>query len=508
MLLTRPISHPERIQSMKSASRITLLLMMACAVPAPHFAVQSPSSDASAYTVTISLTDPPAAEVRADVTIRDGRLYMIGGAVDHLARGWGDFVRDLRVTGADGESLRVEEHGDDRYKAQWRVGDGYQGRARLTYRVDLSFAKTKWPAGNEQAAYFDGKALFAASRVLFVVSTGDAPAEVRFEIPPGAKLATPWDEVPGRHAFRTSGPDLLNNSLVVGAFGGLEAREGNFQFTVALLGEANEARPVVAGALSKFARAYGALFPDTPPSTYLMTIFFADAEDGEAYNRSAAFTTQPRLGEENLILWGNTLGHELFHYWCGQQIQGEVYEESQWFQEGFTEYYSNLALVRERILPERLFVWKAENNLGKYLYFRSAPQFSKVSIRDAGKMKTTHRFGVYDGGWAVAFALDLAIRERTAGRRSLDDFMRRMYQKFGLTGIRFKYADVVATASEVAGADLSDFFKRYVEGVETLPIASLLKKVGYGSSGQDYAAELYLYPLEPTPLKSEWLRLR
>jgi predicted metalloprotease with PDZ domain len=461
----------------------------------------------SVYNLKISLSDPPSAEIQADVAVNNGRLLMIGGSVDHLPRGWAAFVRNLKITDEAGNPLALEEFSDERYKTQWRVGNQFQGRARLTYRVDLSFSKTKWGAGNEQAAFYDGKALFAATRVFFIVPDANASAEVRLSLPAGAKLAVPWKPSANNRGFETSGNDLLNNTLVVGDFGGFHAREGNFEFTVALLGKAREAEPLISKTLSKYARMYGEIFDATPSSVYLMTLFYADAEDGESYNQSAAFTTPPPLTEENLIMWGNTLGHELFHYWCGGQINGEVYSESQWFQEGFTEYYANLAMMRERIMPERFFIWKAENILGKYLYFRAAPQFAQISIKNAGEKKTTYRFGVYDGGWAIAFALDMAIREKTAGRKSLDDFMRRMYQKFGLTGIKYKYTDLIAAAGEVAESDMSDFFKRYVEGTETLPIAALLEKAGYGSASQDYANELYIFPLKPTPLKTAWLKL-
>jgi predicted metalloprotease with PDZ domain len=460
------------------------------------------------YNLKILLSDPPRAEVQADLTVRDGRLLMIGGAVNHLPRGWAAFVQDIKIADEKGNPLKLEEFSDEKYKTQWRVGNGFQGRARLSYRVDLSFAKTKWDAGNEQAAFYDGRALFAASRVFFIVPDVKADSEVRFDIPADAKLAVPWKPLADKKSFEMSGEDLLYNTLVVGDFGGFRAREGNFEFTVALLGKAREAEPLVSKALSKYSRMYNEIFSETPPVSYLMTLFYADAEDGESYNQSAAFTSPPPMTEENMIMWGNTLGHELFHHWCGGQISGEIYSESQWFQEGFTEYYANLAMMREQLMPERFFIWKAENILGKYIYFRTAPQFAEVSIKNAGEKKTTYRFGVYDGGWAIAFALDVTIREKTAGRKNLDDFMRRMYQKFGLTKTKYKYADLVATASETAESDLSDFFKRYVEGTETLPVASLLEKVGYGSAVQYYANEMYIFPLKPTPLKTSWLRLK
>src|SRR5262249_1978261 len=161
------------------------------------------------------------------------------------------------------------------------------------------------------------------------------------------------------------------------------------------------------------------------------------------------------LVERDIILWGNTQGHELFHFWCGQQISGAQSDQSQWFQEGFTEYYANLALIRGHMISEDLFVKKMENMLGKYLYFRAVPQFANVWIRDSGTRKTTYRFGVYNGGWAVAFGLEMTIRKATGGRKTLDDFMRAMFDRFGSTHQKFSYEEMIATASEVAGTDLS-----------------------------------------------------
>lgn len=482
----------------------TLSLLVTVCISAQ--AKPSSSNAASDYRVTVSLDNSPTAEVTADLNVVDGRLLMIGGSVDHLPRGWATFIRRIKVTTGDGASLPLEEFSDDKYKAQWRVGNNFNGRAHLSYQVDLSFSQTKWAAGNEQAAFYDGKALFAASRVLFIVSDREAPATVTFNKRAAAKISTPWKKLATKDSFSTTGASLLDNTLVIGEFGGKQMRFGGFEFEIALLGDVKRSGVLISNTLEKFAGMFSRIFAETPPSRYLITLFYADAEDGEAYNQSAAFTTKPPLSDENLIIWGVTLGHELFHFWCGHQIRGANYEESQWFQEGFTEYYSNLAMVREGILPERFFIWKAENILGKYLYFRNAPQFAKISLKDSGQRKTTYRFGVYDGGWAAAFALDITIREKTFGRKSLDDFMRLMYRKYGLTDTPFKYADIVAAAGETVGEDMSDFFKRYVEGVETLPIFALLKKVGYDSAGEDFASELYIYPDKPTALKIQWLK--
>ena len=83
--------------------------------------------------------------------------------------------------------------------------------------------------------------------------------------------------------------------------------------------------------------------------------------------------------------------------------------------------------------------------------------------------------------------LDLLIRGKTSGKASLDDVMRRMYEEFYLQspkatyylrGRGYKNDDLLRVSSEVAGTDLSDFFKRYVRSTEVLPYDEAFGYVG------------------------------
>jgi predicted metalloprotease with PDZ domain len=80
-----------------------------------------------------------------------------------------------------------------------------------------------------------------------------------------------------------------------------------------------------------------------------------------------------------------------------------------------------------------------------------------------------------------------------------------MYDEFGLTHKRFAYQELVGTAGKVAGVDLSDFFRHYVAGTNTLPITDWLKELGYDVLLQDYADEMYIRSVVATPLRKEWL---
>ena len=83
--------------------------------------------------------------------------------------------------------------------------------------------------------------------------------------------------------------------------------------------------------------------------------------------------------------------------------------------------------------------------------------------------------------------LDLWVRGRTGGKRSLDDVMRAMYEEFYLKsqnnsyylrGRGYQPEDLQRVASQVAGMNLGDFFDRYVRRTEPLPYDEALGYAG------------------------------
>lgn len=78
-----------------------------------------------------------------------------------------------------------------RHHLAW-VGAKAACDVELTYRVDFSFGRKKWPAGNEQVALLIDRSIYTTGLPLFVLGAGERPAVVRFEIPDQWQVSTPW----------------------------------------------------------------------------------------------------------------------------------------------------------------------------------------------------------------------------------------------------------------------------------------------------------------------------
>ncbi len=192
-----------------------------------------------------------------------------------------------------------------------------------------------------------------------------------------------------------------------------------------------------------------------------------------------------------------TAVHELFHAWNVKRLRPRslgpfdyaqmVHTPSLWIAEGLTQYYTLVAALRAGF-------WTPQRYLGHVSRLISTvdamPGRVERSIADASwdtwfgyiggsalqgvtNLIPTNiintNYSYYDAGEALGVLLDLEIRQHTNNQKSLDDWMRAMYEGYALPKPGFEEKDVVRVASEVAGTDMSDFFRRYLFGKDPLP---------------------------------------
>jgi predicted metalloprotease with PDZ domain len=193
--------------------------------------------------------------------------------------------------------------------------------------------------------------------------------------------------------------------------------------------------------------------------------------------------------------------HEYFHTWNVKRIkpaafapydlQSETYTPLLWLFEGFTSYYDDLMLVRSGIIGEATYL----KLLGKTIsgMLRGSGR-TKQSVADSsfdawGKYYRQDEnapnaiVSYYGKGSLIALAFDLTIRAKTGGKKSLDDVMLALWQRYGrdfypTVGRGVTEAEVEALFDEVSGMKLKSMFERYVRGTVELPLAKLYAPFG------------------------------
>ncbi|NHZ44803.1 M61 family metallopeptidase [Massilia aquatica] len=214
-------------------------------------------------------------------------------------------------------------------------------------------------------------------------------------------------------------------------------------------------------------------------------------------------TAAPKVADigEGYLKFLGLCSHEYFHTWNVKRIkpaafapydlQNETYTPLLWLFEGFTSYYDDLMLVRSGIIGEAAYL----KLLGKAVsgVLRGSGR-TKQSVADSsfdawGKYYRQDEnapnaiVSYYGKGSLIALAFDLTIRAKTEGKKSLDDVMLALWQRYGRdfypsVGRGVTEAEVEALFDEISGLKLKPLFDKYVRGTADLPLARLYGPFG------------------------------
>jgi predicted metalloprotease with PDZ domain len=120
----------------------------------------------------------------------------------------------------------------------------------------------------------------------------------------------------------------------------------------------------------------------------------------------------------------HVLAHEMFHNWCGRWTPLRDPEQlCYWFSEGFTEFFTRRMLLRAGLSTREQYAQSLEKSLHEY-HHNPRRNCTNEEIRAGFWTERETGEMPYRRGDLVAARLDFAIRKRTGGAQSLDDFLR------------------------------------------------------------------------------------
>jgi predicted metalloprotease with PDZ domain len=393
----------------------------------------------------------------------------------------------------------------------WRVKIFAHKWVRISYRVFGNDLSGTFSQLNEHHANFNGGSIF-----MYIVGHKPDPVRLRIDPPEGWRIANGWMQSADQREWLFPNYDLLIDTPTEIAPDWTVEQftwEGKtYRVVVHSLGAEGGRRRALVSGIERIVRAETAMWGAPEFDSYTFLIHFA--ADGQSGDGMEHLTSTQLIEPGSLADQGalestlDSAAHEFFHVWNVKRLRPAelgpwdftrpLSTRSLWIAEGITNYYGHLMQRRAGIwtddgLLERLGqqISEVENAPGSRLM--SAEESSMLApFLDGGAhaQKTNLEntsVSYYPKGEVLGLVLDLLIRRETGGRASLDDVMRRMYQKFYvesapstyyLRGRGYATEDFERTATEIAGKDLQDFFNRYVRGVETPPYDEALATVG------------------------------
>lgn len=470
----------------------TLLLMTAAALPATaqhpllraadavevradrgqptlHYRLRVDATDTTGFEVTLAIGNAPA-----------DFLLAMPRHPEYDEKYWRQ-VEALRVASPAGTATITRSD-----SAAWRV-HASGGAVTVTYRVTI-----RPPGDGLRAAWrpllrSDGGMIGGPYGLLYVVGAELAPTRVQVQLPTGWSVATGLEPTSDpTEFFAPSATILMDSPFLIGQLRSWRFVEGGAPHRIAYL-PAPRATPfdtlrLVRGIQQLSAQAI-ALFGRAPYREY--TFLLQD----EAYG-ALEHLNSVTLGAPSRELAADPtdalqeIAHEYFHAWNLMRIRPAGYpvlawrpsppSTGLWWSEGLTMFYADLLLRRAGIpLADSTRRDHLESLITRYLDEPGNSHFSAERVSQAEYSGRPDALGDYQAsphlqGELLGTMIDLAVRQATAGRRTIDDVMREVFHRFGgATG--FTSTGLETAIAAVCGCSVKPLFDASIRG--NAPIA-------------------------------------
>jgi predicted metalloprotease with PDZ domain len=393
----------------------------------------------------------------------------------------------------------------------WRVQREGSRAITTKYKVfgdDLSGTFAQLDVGH---ANYTGGEIF-----MYLVGHKQDPVQLHVQPLPNWRVINGRSEYPDQHDWNYPNYELLiDNPTEVGpdwTVDDFKVGGKTYHVVVHSRGDEGGRRPVFVRDVEKIVRAETKMWGTPEFDNYTFMFHFAADDrsgDGMEHLNSTQIIESGVLADNGSYYGAlRTAAHEFFHAWNVKRLRPielgpwdwtkPAATRGLWVGEGFTQYYGTGMYHRAGFEDSSAFlrdlaetIEEIENSPAVKLMSAeassmAAPFIDMASYRDRTNLQNTS-LSYYLKGELIALNLDLIIRGRSKGLRSLDDVMRTAYDEFYLKSPNASYYlkgrgyttdDFAGVVSKVAGMDMTGWFTKYVRGVETLPYDEALSAVG------------------------------
>ena len=384
---------------------------------------------------------------------------------------YAQYVENSSVSDAGKNQISIRKTKEN----TWQLIVKKESPFKITYKVK---ADKRFVANS----FLDSTHAYIVPAATFFYISGKIDTPVRLKINLNDRqdqIATGLKQVEGKpNEFEAADFDLLYDSpVLIGDLEELPAFSINgieHRFIGYKMGDFN--RPAFMNNLKKVVQAGINIIGDIPYKQYTF-IGIGPGRGGIEHlnNTTVSFDGKGLDNHEGMIRTLNFLGHEYFHNYNVKRIRPfelgpfdysvENRTNLLWVSEGLSVYYEYLMVKRAGILTEKEFysdlesnINATENNPGRLK--QSLVQSSYNTWNDGPFGKPGETISYYDKGPLIGLILDLAIRNATKNKKSLDDVMRFVYWHYykelsrGFTDAEFQQA-----CEKIAGISLNAEFE-------------------------------------------------
>ncbi len=411
----------------------------------------------------------------------------------YLVREYARHVQDFSARDNGGLSLKWEKINKD----TWRVVTNGAHDWHASYRVYANELTVRTNELNSGHAFWNNAAL-----LMYLEGFLKSPSTVQVLAPDIWKVATGLPILPGKkNTFRAENFDVLYDSpFEVSAFKTLSFTVQGVPHRIVIDGEGNYDPERVRRDVQKIVEAEITLMGgEIPYHDYTFILHLRSTGGGglEHLNSTALgfsrFNFQP---ERNYRGFLSLVSHEFFHLWNVKRIRPDAlgpfdytkenYTKLLWVAEGITDYYATLLLRRAGLISDKEFleaevraIQALQNTPGRLVMTAEESSFDTwIKFYRQDENSINSQVDYYNKGSILGLLLDLEIRKRSNGAKSLDNVMRYLYNEFFKKDRNYTPEDFQKACELMAGSSLEEFFARFVRGRDELDYDTALAAAG------------------------------
>ena len=426
----------------------------------------------------------------------------------YMVREFARHVQDFVAVDAAGQPLKWEKTNKD----TWRVLTNGAREWRATYRVYANELSVRTSELNSDHAFWNN-----ATLLMYLDGFLKNPSTVHVLAPDVWKVATGLPSVLGqKNTFHAENFDVLYDSpFETSNFKTLVFNVKGVPHRIVIDGEGNYDPERMRLDVQKIVETESTLMGEIPYRDYTFILHLRSNAGGGLEHLNSTALGYPRFGfrihsgdratsaapnaaetERDYRGFLSLVAHEFFHLWNVKRIRPDAlgpfdytqenYTKVLWVAEGITDYYADLTLRRAGLITESEFlsatarsIQSMQNTPGRLEQTVEESSFdSWIKYYRQDENSINSQVSYYDKGALLGLLLDLGIRKRSNGAKSLDEVMRYLYAEFFKKNRNYGPADFQKACELMAGSSLEVFFNKYVHGTEELDYNAALEAAG------------------------------
>ena len=409
----------------------------------------------------------------------------------YLVREYAKQLQDFRAVTDEGEKLTATKIA----KNHWQIQTDSNAKIVISYRIFANELTVRTNHLDATHGYFNPAAL-----CFYVPGYESCPIEVNIISPDSTwKVTTPLPEISLQTFLAADFDALVDSPFEIGC-------QQIYEFTVldkphqlVVWGEGNLDPQMAIADIKKIVEVEANIFGGLPYEQYIFLLHLSPSGGGGLEHKNCCSLLYPRFsfqGQEKHNRFMQLVAHEFFHLWNVKRIrpaalekfdyERENYTPSLWFSEGTTSYYDLLIPRRAGIYDETEFLAELSKEItrflttpGRLIQALSESSFDAwIKLYRPDANSSNSQMSYYLKGEMVTLLLDLLIRDQTQGAKSFDDVLMVMWEQFGKAEIGFTETQLKNIIELIANQDLTEFYDRYIHGVEELPFNDYLIPFG------------------------------